>query len=177
MVNKGSYSLQGVFWIAHNKVAYLFPSPADVKLSNGTATGNWRQINHQAWATEEPVKEDVFTLWIDHGPKPVNKSYAYIVIPGIEPSAIVDYNEKADISILSNSPEIQAVQHKGSGVTQVVFYKAGVINISNDMNLTADNRCMVMIKAKGKSVGEVSVSDPSRKLNTVQLTLSTQFEG
>lgn len=177
VVNKGSHSLSGVSWIAHNKVAYLFPSPADVKLSNNTATGNWRQINHQAWATEDPVKEEVFTLWIDHGAKPINKNYAYIVIPGIEPSAIADYNKKADISVLSNSPEIQAVQQKGSGITQVVFYKPGTIKISNDINLTADNACMVMIKAAGKSVEQVSVSDPTRKLDVVQLKLSSQFKG
>lgn len=177
VVGKGNHSLSGVSWIAHNKVAYLFPSPADVKLSNGTATGNWRQINHQAWATEETVKEEVFTLWIDHGSKPINKSYAYIVIPGIEPSDMANYSKKADILILSNSPEIQAVQHKGSGISHIVFYKAGTVKISNDINLTADNPCMVIIKAGGKSVEEVSVSDPTRKLNAVQLTLSAPFKG
>lgn len=177
VVSKGKHSLSGVSWIAHNKVAYLFPSPAAIKLSNGTATGNWRQINHQAWATEDTVKDEVFTLWIDHGPKPVNKNYAYIVIPGIEPSAIADYSKKADISILSNSSETQAVHHKGSGITQVVFYKAGTIKISNDINLIADNPCMVIIKAGSKSVEVISVSDPTRKLTAVQLTLSSQFEG
>lgn len=177
VVNKGNHNLNGVSWIVHNKVAYLFPSLTDVKLSNGTATGNWRQINHQEWATEGPVKEEVFTLWIDHGPKPINKNYAYIVIPGIEPSAITDYSKKADVSILSNTPEIQAIQHKAAGITQVVFYKAGTIKISNVINVTADNPCMVMIKTGGESVEQISVSDPTRKLDAVQLKLSAQFKG
>ena len=175
-LNKGKHSLKNVSWVFHNGVAYLFPSATNVSLNNETATGNWRQINHQAWATEEPVQKDVFSLWIDHGTKPQNASYQYIVVPAIEASAIENYHKKSEIIILANTPELQAVQHKGLNRTEIVFYKAGSVKLPIGLIVTAQSPCMVMIKTAGKNIGQIAVSDPTQKLKSLQLSVNTPVE-
>jgi chondroitin AC lyase len=174
---KGDHTLAGVSWVAHNGVAYLFPSPTPVRLRNTTASGNWRQINHQAWATEEEVRKDVFTLWLDHGPKPKDAHYAYIVVPGLEPAGVDGYRKNGDIQILANTPETQAVKHRGLNQSQVVFYGAGQINLGNGLTLTADSPCLVMVQASRKAIQKITVSDPSRKLPSLNLQVSARAEG
>ncbi len=47
-LGKGQHDLKGVSWVMHDSVAYLFPNPVSVNVSNATAIGNWREITHQA---------------------------------------------------------------------------------------------------------------------------------
>lgn len=176
VLKKGKHTLNNVSWIFHDRVAYLFPVPASVNLTNTTASGNWRQITHQDWATDETVQKDVFSLWIDHGTKPQNASYEYIVVPGIKASSINSYNKKSDIIILVNTPEIQAVQHKGLNLSQVVFYQAGTIKLTDKITLIAKSPCMVLIKINGNSIEKMAVSDPARKLKLLEITVNAQVE-
>lgn len=173
---KGTHQLKDVSWIFHDSVAYLFPSPTTINLINTSLTGNWRQITHQSWATAEPVQKNVFSLWIDHGTKPANAGYEYIVIPGIAASSVDRYSKSPGINILSNTPEIQAVHHQGLNITEAVFYKAGAIKISEGVTVTVESPCMIMVKNNGKSIEEIAVSDPSRKLKSLQVSLNTPIE-
>jgi chondroitin AC lyase len=143
-----------------------------VNVSNTTATGNWRQITHQSWATEEPVKKDLFTLWFHHGTKPSAATYQYIVVPSANASALDSYKRKSPVSIISNTAEMQAVQHKGLGITQVAFYKAGTINLSNTVSLTSESPCLVLVKMAGNSISEIAVSDPTHKLKQLELRVN-----
>ncbi|MBC7829502.1 MAG: chondroitin lyase [Chitinophagaceae bacterium] len=174
VLGKGKHSLNNVSWILHAGVAYFFPTASSIQLSTETASGNWRQINHQASASEELVQKDVFGLWLDHGPRPRNAKYEYIVVPAIEASAMEKYNNQ--IIILSNTFEIQAVHHKELNRSEIVFYKEGSVKISADLIVTAVSSCMVMIKANGKRIEKITVSDPTRKLKSLQLMVSAKIE-
>lgn len=175
-LTKGQHNVKDVSWIVHDSVAYLFPAPVSVQVSNATTTGNWRQITHQAWATDEPVQKDVFSLWLDHGTKPRNANYTYIVVPRIGASAVERYRKNSKVVILSNTDETQAVQHTGLNLTQVVFYKPGNIKLSDNSTLTAKSPCLVMIKMAGKSIERIVVSDPTHKLKSLQLRIKTPVE-
>jgi chondroitin AC lyase len=176
-LTKGEHQLKQLSWISHDGVAYIFPSPVTVNVSNTTVTGNWRRTNHQAWATEEEVKKDVFTAWFDHGTKPKNSGYEYIVVPGIQKAAIEAYRKKAVISILSNTAEIQAVQHKGLKISQLIFYKPGKINISGDISINPESPCIIMVKTNGKKITKIAVADPTEKLKSLQFEISSRVEG
>ena len=67
--------------------------------------------------------------------------------------------------ILSNTKDIQAVRNSKLGITQIVFHKAGTIS-----GITVDKPMMVMVREKEKSV-EVTVSDPTQKLNSATVKL------
>ncbi|MBD0286250.1 MAG: chondroitin lyase [Flavisolibacter sp.] len=177
-LQRGEHTIKDVNWIIHDSVAYLFPAPAIIHVNNTSATGNWRQINHQAWATEEQVQMDVFTLWLDHGQKPDAAGYAYMVAPGANAASADLYSgNKQRISILANTPEMQAVQHNGLQITQVVFYQPGTISLSNALSLTAENSCIVMVRMDGKKIEKIAVSDPTQKLNSLQLKINVTVTG
>jgi chondroitin AC lyase len=173
----GDHTLQNVNWILHDSVAYLFSKSTKVSVSHGKATGNWQRINHQAWATKEPITKAVFTAWLDHGSKPEHSSYQYIVVPGIDKIGIERYKANPEVRILANTTDLQAVQHKSLNETGIVFYKAGKIAISKGMVVSAENPCLVMVKTRGDSIEKIIVSDPTAKLQTIQLAVTCNVKG
>jgi chondroitin AC lyase len=172
ILNKGEHNLKDVSWVLHDSVGYFFPVPVTANIINTTLSGNWRQITHQSRATEEPVQKDVFSLWLDHGIKPLSASYAYIVIPGISSSSLEQYIKTKNIVILENSPEIQAVQSKKLNISEIAFYQPGNIKLGNNIILATDSPCIVLIKLKGKTIEEISVSDPTEKLISIKLSVN-----
>ena len=172
ILSKGEHNLEDVSWVLHDSVGYFFPSPVSASISNITASGNWRQITHQSRATEEPVQKDVFTLWLDHGKQPLSASYAYIVVPGVSSSSLEQYSKTKNIVILANSSEIQAVQSKDLNISEIVFYQPGNIKLGNNIILATSSPCILMVKLKGVTINEISVSDPTEKLSSIQLSVN-----
>jgi chondroitin AC lyase len=171
-LNRGTHSLTNVNWLIHDSVGYIFPSPTSVNINNTTVTGTWRSINHQLRASEEPVQKDVFILWIDHGTKPLSAAYEYIVAPGVSVANLEKYSKKNNIVILANSAEMQAAQNDELNITEIVFYKPGSIQLGNKIVLSTGSPCIVMIKLKGKTIEEISVSEPTQKLSSLWLSVN-----
>ena len=175
-LQKGKQALTSVSWILHDSVGYLFRNPSSVQLNNTTATGSWRAINHHTWATDDPVNLDVFLVWLDHG-NAKNASYEYIVVPNVSGSSLDAYSKKLPVTIISNTPELQAVRNQLLGITQAVFYSPGEVALGNGITLSAENPCIVMVNLNGKKISKVSVVDPTHKLSSLKLTVSTKLEG
>ncbi len=177
VLDKGTHHLKGVQWLLHDSVAYLFPAPTEVHLTNQEATGSWFRINRQADSPKEEISKDLFKVWLDHGKKPKQATYAYIVVPAIAATDLQDYGEKSPIKILANTPEQQAVQHTGLQISQVVMYKAGELQLTEALHLAADEPCVVMVQAAGPSIKKITVAYPSRKIKTIQLKVTARMEG
>ncbi|WP_119079764.1 polysaccharide lyase family 8 super-sandwich domain-containing protein [Chitinophaga alhagiae] len=168
----GKHALRNVSWVWHDSVAYVFPQPAGVNIANGEATGNWRQITHQAWATTETVRENVFSLWLDHGVRPQNAGYAWVVVPNTSAASAAAYSKSMPVKILANTPALQAVQHTGLQRTGIVFYEAGSVKVNDRLTLAATQPCIVMVKADGAAVSALAVAEPTQKLGSLQLTMN-----
>ena len=169
---EGDHVLNGAEWVYHDGTAYLFPESANVMMNNKTATGSWYDISKQLNTPKDEVSRDVFTLWIDHGADVKNAAYQYIVIPSAREDDILQYTALNSTEVLSNTVDLQAVKHVELGICQVVFYKMGEIQISDILSLGSDSEGVVMLKTDGQTISEISVSDPSRKLENIHLSLS-----
>ncbi len=95
--------------------------------------------------------------------QPQNAGYSWIVVPGIDAASAEKYSQQSPIRILANTLDLQAVRHTTLERTQIVFYKAGVIKLNDDVLLEAASPCIVMIKTKGKSIEQTAVADPNTK--------------
>ncbi|MDF2188191.1 polysaccharide lyase family 8 super-sandwich domain-containing protein [Paraflavitalea sp. CAU 1676] len=173
-LTNGAHNLPTVNWVWHDSIAYIFPQPAAVQLRNAEATGSWRQINHQAWATDEPVTKKTFTLWLDHGTQPQQASYAWIAVPAIAAKDVEAYRKQQAIEIISNTPSLQAVRHKTLQQTGIVFYTPGQIKLTEQITLTADQPCILLVSMRAGQVMQIAASDPTQKLGTLRLSLQQQ---
>ncbi len=177
VLRKGRHDLEEVRWVHHDKTAYLFTDPSSAQLENRQRSGYWKDINEQTWAlARDKEYKNVFTLWINHGVKTQQSEYKYIVVPGIESDEIARYESANPIEILANSTQIQAVQHTELGISQIVFYEPGEIEIIDGVTIKAQKPGMVMVRHYGHDVHEITVSDPSRKLDVFPLMINAQVE-
>jgi chondroitin AC lyase len=176
VMKHGESTLENVKWLLHDSVGYLFPEPINAGMQNHFEKGSWYLINHQSDSPKDEVTKDVFKLWLEHGAQPENADYQYIVVPCTNEKEMTGSVNNRNIEILANTSEIQAVRHNGLGICQVVFYKSGIIRISPDIILGTDSPGIVMIRYENGKISSISVSDPSRKLGKMHLTLSVKIE-
>ena len=176
VISKGEKIYTDLDWVFSDGIGYIFPQKAKVGLMNDAATGSWWKINKQTTTSKSPVTKDIFKLWIDHGVRPSDESYSYIIVPATTLEQMEENNSKKNIEILSNTPTLQAVKNSSLNITQAVFYKGSEVEINESLNLISDNPGIVMVKIKDNKITEISVSDPSRNLTRFNLSVSTKID-
>ncbi len=175
-IPKGRRQLKNIKYVHQDRVAYVFPSPTTVELSNQVEEGRWSDITDQKNISDELIREGVFKLWFDHGKRPENASYMYMVLPDVSLEDLEIFQQNNPIEIVSNSDKLQAVSNKNLGVYQAAFYQSGKVDFSKDLYAKMDSQGMVMVKTAQGKIAEISVADPSRKLNKMMLTISGLYE-
>ncbi|NND08268.1 MAG: chondroitin lyase [Saprospiraceae bacterium] len=174
---RGSHAIEKADWIHHDKVGYVFPQPTDIHVSNQTEEGRWSDITDQKNISDELVSKDVFKIWYDHGRRPQDESYEYLVVPDISADAMPDvHRSKMGIQILENSDSIQAVKQANLDIIQACFYRAGKLEFTPELSLEMRGQGMVMLEMDGSVVQKLTVSDPSRQLSHMLLAVSGNYQ-
>ncbi len=176
-LDNGSQVYHDVDWIHHDNVAYFLPVSGDIELHNDFSEGSWWRINKQIDSPKDQISKEVFKLWIDHGVSPNNESYEYIVRPNTNLDELEKGKVTNPIDIISNTPYLQAVQNKEVNLIQAVFYRAGQLEIIDELTIQASAPCILMLQLNQKDqVEKITVSDPNRELSILVLNLSKKFE-
>ncbi len=152
-------------WVVQDSIGYIFPQGGDVKISNQSQKGNWHRINH--FQPEDEVSHPVFKIWLDHGSRPINATYQYIVIPAIGVADLKKYN-RSTIQVIENTPNIQAVKHNGLNMLQIVFYKAGAI-AKDGFSIRVDQPCTIQIKDINAKNPVLYIADPAQETPLIQV--------
>ena len=171
----GEQQIEGVHWVHHDGVGYIFPEPAKVYLKNQIATGSWFTINQQTSIPKDEISMDVFILWIDHGAHANDATYQYTVMPGASKEQVASAWKTPAVTVLSNTPEMQAVWHNTLNMLQMVCYKNGTVQLSGGYRLTMDSPGILMARM-GREGVELSVADPSRKLGKIHFSVNYRIE-
>lgn len=176
ILEKGEKAFENVDWVYHDQIGYVFPQPATIHLKNGRASGSWWRINKQTDSPKDEINLDVFKLWIDHGQRPSDETYQYIVVPATSIEELKQETSVKQISILANTPEVQAVSHAALDMVQAVFYQAGEIQISNGRKLICDTPGIIILKDVSSNKIKLTVSDPNRELGKMHLSISKKLK-
>ena len=59
---------------------------------------------------------------------------------------MVEYMQNCPISILTNTPDLQAVRHDELHIAYAVFYKSGTFHITEGLYVTMDSPGLLMVK-------------------------------
>ncbi len=160
-------------WAYNDKVGYVFPNPTDFQVKRETKTGQWSDVI--TGSSTEPITKPIFSIWLDHGVKPTDASYQYIVLPNKTPEEVGRYASASPISILSNTPSVQAVRHNSLGIAELLFYQPGTATVRDGLTVTVDNPSMVIIDESVTPV-RISVANPETPGITVNVTLNRNGE-
>jgi len=112
-----------------------------------------------------------FWLSVKHGKKPTNGSYEYLIGPNSSEKSLTKLIKTNNITILSNTLEIQAIKCKSEKLTAAVFFKAGTLHTSKSSFIKTDDPCILLIKDSGEEL-VLTISDPTQKLQKTTISLS-----
>ena len=161
-------------WIyAENFGGYVFPKGGNVTLkkayresSNDGDDTNDSFNDYTLGATAPNGKHSFLEIWVDHGSKPVNGSYSYVMLPGKTPEETQGYSKSPDISVVKNTTSLHVVKEYTLGITAMVFWKAGTYG-----DITVDKPMIVMVQEKD-GMYIITASDPTQELTTGTITIN-----
>ncbi len=130
-----------------NMGGYVFFEETDVSYEKVTNTNSFLEI------------------WIDHGTKPKNGTYAYVYLPEATASETSAYSANPDVEILTQTDTIHVVRENKLGATGYAFYDKGSAD-----GVTVSARCVVMVREQDGQY-TVSISDPTHELENLTVTL------
>jgi chondroitin AC lyase len=158
-------------WILHDHIGYFFPEGGNLRLETKVVSGSWNQV--ALMYKNESIQSAIFKLWFNHGANTSNQNYAYIIVPQATKSVLQKMEIHPSVKILKNEPDVQAVISSDSSMGGVVFYKAGKTDLFGGIEVSQP--CVLMIK-KGKGMLNISLSDPTHKLDQITLNLNGKFK-
>ncbi|HET6385207.1 MAG TPA: polysaccharide lyase family 8 super-sandwich domain-containing protein [Armatimonadota bacterium] len=163
-------------WVLHDGIGYLFPGSANggvIHVQNQVQTGSWAEIGVGSPA---PVSLPVFSVWIDHGVKPVNASYEYIVVPGATAESLAAGRADDPVEILSNTTALQAVRQTKLKMVEAVFSQAGKLSGGAGWNIGVDQPCLLLLRETADGV-EISAANPDNQPLGVNVTVDRDLTG
>ena len=174
---QGTRTKKEVRWVVHDKVGYYFLQKENVVLSNQRMEGSWKIANRQTTVPADIVRQDVFTLSIDHGQSPDNGGYAYMVIPSVDSRSVENRVEEEGAVVLANRPELQAVRHDGLNMAYAVFYKGGTLRINDKIAVEIESPGMLMMKYNDSGeIQMLAVSDPTHFMKKLHLSVNQKID-
>lgn len=150
--------------VSGSDTGYVFPDGSDVTLKSEARTGSWSMITGNG--STDQITRNYFSLILNHGMKPKNKSYSYILLPDADQGATERYAKNSDVSVVENSSDVHAVKENKLNILGANFWNDHIKTLKVDGKdfLTVDRKASVMTR---ESDGELSLSltDPTWKNN------------
>lgn len=136
-------------------IGYYFPGKADIMALKEKRTGNW-----SAQGTTEGEETNQFaTFWFEHGKKPSNAQYSYVILPGKGVGETEQYAAAPDVEVLECSEDAHAVRENTLGITAVNFWNN---KEKTAAGITSDRASSVTMQTEG-DILTVGVSDPTQE--------------
>ncbi|MUG88779.1 hypothetical protein GNP92_20745 [Paenibacillus timonensis] len=155
-------------WAYNDNMGYVFPNPTDFQIKRETKTGSWSDV--VTGSSTDQITKSIFSIWLDHGVKPTNASYQYIVLPNKNSTEVSNYASDNPVSILSNTSSVQAVRHQFLGIAELLFYQPGTVTVRDGLTVTVDRPAMVIIDESAAPL-RITVANPETPGITVNVTL------
>jgi chondroitin AC lyase len=163
--------IRNPYWILHDGIGYFFPYGGDLRLESKIVEGSWHRVASRY--PDKRIFRRLFKLWIEHGVEQENEKYCYVLVPNANRSEmdrlIIQYNYE-----ISNDENIQMVVNRNHTKAAIAFCRAGEVPLYGGIEV--DKPCLLLIKKTSSGI-DVCLSDPTQKLDVIQIVFNTKEVG
>lgn len=147
--------------VLHHGVTYYFSKPSRVAVQIGVPP---------ATPPADTAPPERFALFLNHGLRPQDESYSYIVLPvGGDATAKTKTDEEvAQIEILANTLAVQAVRHRSLKLLGVAFWQAGMVTLPGTGRVAANQPCVLLCR-ETSSGKRLSIANIRNEATTVHI--------
>ena len=171
-----SSNLTSTTWCALDGTGgYYFPGGAtNLHASFVANTGAWTTIDLNDTVSPNTNTDNYLTLWFNHGVNPTNATYAYVLLPNYTATNTAAYAANPAVTILTNTPNVQAASEPALGVTAANFWVDG----TNSAGLITVNKKSSVVTSANIFQIAVGVSDPTQtNSGSIKVTLNRAATG
>jgi hyaluronate lyase len=140
--------------------------PATLQVLRAERTGAPSEGSRNLSTT--PITRPFVTIYYDHGIKPQDQRFAYMLLPTADAKATEAIAKENPVDILAFTDAVHAVRHKSLMTIGANFFESGQAG-----PISADQPCSLMIKRKDDQMHLV-LSDPTQK-QTDPITVRADF--
>lgn len=153
--------------VTNSDIGYYFPGGTNINALREARTGAWSDININGSTT--PITRNYVTTWFDHGANPNNAGYSYVLLPGMSASQVEQYSKNADVTILSNTPDVQAAKKNPLNLLAANFWNDAVQTVDY---ITVNKKASILSQ-KTDGYLDISVSDPTKEnTGTIEIDIN-----
>ncbi len=117
-----SEDINQVKWMQHNNIGYYFPFPTSIRAWRTNQSGSWKDLGNSTALASQVYTNPFLKFVINHGVKPNNASYTYVLLPNKSAQETEAYASSNQLEIISNDASAHAVYHKSQNVLGVIFW-------------------------------------------------------
>ncbi len=171
--NSWSDTLSSIRWMylkdktPEASIGYFFPAPLSIHARKETRNGSWDEWKPGKY---NPVSRNFFTAWTSHGLRPIDQTYAYVLLPGKSEDQLKQYVKKPQINIIRNDKQVHAVIEKTLNLLGINFWTDG----SKTVEGITCNKAAAILVLQEKSKLYFSISDPTHVQKTIEVTLNVR---
>ncbi|MGI2294965.1 polysaccharide lyase family 8 super-sandwich domain-containing protein [Paenibacillus sp. GXUN7292] len=148
-------------------IGYYFPGGASLDLLRESRTGSWKDIDNNG--SSDVLQRNYLSIAFNHGKKPQDSSYAYVLLPNQDAAATETYAENPAVEVISNTADVQAVKHAGLNMTGFNFWNPGKLD-----SVEVQQPASIMMKQVGDQL-QIAVSDPTQTQSKLRVAIG--YEG
>jgi hyaluronate lyase len=146
-------------------VGYVFLRGPDPTVALETVTNSRRVV--RASNPDTPVSKQVFSLRFDQPPGAPFAALAYALVPNATEDGLRSGAPRS-VAVLANTTAVQAVEHRGLGLTAANTFTPGTHRVPG---LTVEGAASVMLRTSPHGSTTVAVSDPTTERAKVTLVV------
>ena len=165
---------------------YILPAggtTATMRALREHRTGAWVDVDNgpSTGGTSVPYTNTYATLWLDHGVDPGNGSYVYLLLPGANARDTAHRAAHPDVTVLANTPALQAIHSAEARLTAANFFTAGALPSVGTggrpaggvatSGITVGGPASVLVREQGDRL-TLAVSDPTCTQTSLTVTVS-----
>ncbi len=140
-----------------DSIGYCFLDEQELELSSMECSGSWYDVRSSDGSKE--IKTNPFMqIRIPHGVNPLDKSYAYVLMPSKSLEETAQYANNPTVEILENTPVAAAIKYAPLGVEAVNFWTDNNYTVGS---ITSDGEASVIMQKKN---GEllIAIAEPTQ---------------
>jgi chondroitin AC lyase len=168
-LNRGRLEVEAAEWIHHAGVGYQLLEPHAVHIACVTEIGDWRRVHNQKRAGH--AEGDVFSLWIDHGARPHEATYAYAVYPDATLGAMRQFSKSPLAKVLQPTESVQAISMNKEPVVMAVFFQPGRLELADKAWIEVDQPCVLLLD-KSALPWQLALADPTHRAASVRVRVN-----
>lgn len=150
----------------NTSIGYYFPESCTLHTLRESRTDSWSSIGT---GSSNKITKYYVSLAVDHGTKPNNQTYSYVLLPGKTEAETKNYSENPDIEILVNNEDLQVVRENSLNVTGAAIWNDEGQTFGD---ITCYNQATMMVKETEDTI-KVSISDPTQSQKVISFDLNT----